>query len=104
MPKGQNGNNKPKTVEPKKENVNISTDTTETQKNESVTSTVEKNETLNLLEKVKNQSFVLKNPLKANKKLSGPKGIIAFDDKGCATVDFETAQYFNNFNGYTVEG
>ena len=47
---------------------------------------------------------MLKNPLKANKKISGPKGIIAFDDKGCATVDFETAQYFNNFNGYTVEG
>lgn len=82
------------------ENKVVSTDTEN--KVVSTENEVNKEET-SILNTVEKKEFTLKNESKAGKKLSGPKGVISFDENGIAKVDFETAKYFKTANGYTVE-
>lgn len=81
------------------ENKVVSTDT----ENKVATEKEVKKEKTSILNTVEKKEFTLKNESKAGKKISGPKGVISFDEKGIAKVDFETAKYFKSANGYTVE-
>lgn len=99
----------PRTSNANKENVQSkSVDTenkvvsTDTEKKIATENEVKKEKT-SILNTVEKKEFTLKNESKAGKKISGPKGVISFDEKGIAKVDFETAKYFKSANGYTVE-